>query len=299
LGGRGDPLDRAIAAGRKRQPSRQKDEQQGDRSAWHGAHLPIVPREDRVAKLERSTFVCQNPNKEVERFVRWCGADRILAELRGHEVATYAETLTGGVTDAGSRADAVRKFLAFAKKAGHTTTNLGTHIRLRKQAPARPTRATAMPIDVEMSEEERTALSAELDSLKAQRPQIVRDLQRAMADKDFRENAPLDAARERQGYVEGRIRALEQKLDRAVIVGNAPASRHFVEVGSTVLLRNLQSGAEVTYTLVRPGEVNAGQGRISFESPVGSALLQRQVGDEVEVTAPSGTLRFRIERVQG
>ena len=235
---------------------------------------------------------------EVERFVRWCGADRPIEQVRGQEVANYAETITGTVTDAGQRAEAVRALLAYAKKAGLTGTNLGTHLRLRKTTAARPAARGALK-EVEMSEEQRAALAAELESLKAQRPKIVGDLQRAMSDKDFRENAPLDAARQQQSYIEGRIRKLEHTLDRAVVVvaGVAPAGET-VDIGSTVVLRNLSSGAETTYTLVRPGEINAAQGRISFESPVGRALLQRRPGDEVEVAVPSGTLRFRIERVE-
>lgn len=236
---------------------------------------------------------------EVERFVRWCGADRPCDQLRGHEVANYAETLSGSVTDASRRVEAVRGFLAYAKKAGYARTNLGAHLRLRKTAAARPAPRGPAPKAVQLSAEERTALAAELESLKAQRPRIVRDIQRAMADKDFRENAPLDAARQQQSYIEGRIRTIESTLEHATIVEDSPApSGHVVEIGSTVVLRNLNSGAETTYTLVRPGEVDAAQGRISFESPVGQALLQRRAGDQVEVAAPSGKLRFRIERVE-
>jgi len=126
------------------------------------------------------------------------------------------------------------------------------------------------------------------------------DLKRAMEDKDFRENAPLDAARAQQGYVEGRIRDVETMLDRAVDVkDDTSSSPDTVHIGSTVILRNLVSDKEVSYTLVRPGEVNPAEGRISFESPVGRALLQHHAGDEVEVSAPSGTLRFRVDRVEG
>ena len=89
-------------------------------------------------------------------------------------------------------------------------------------------------------------------------------------------------------------------LDRAVEVKDSThAAGDGVQIGSKVVLRNLSSDKEVTYTLVRPGDVNPGEGRISFESPVGRALLQRQAGDEVHVSAPSGPLRFRVERIEG
>ncbi|MEE8386039.1 MAG: transcription elongation factor GreA [Dehalococcoidia bacterium] len=237
---------------------------------------------------------------EVQRFIRWYGADRPCGQLRGHDVANYAETLTGSVTDAPRRAEAVKKFLSFAKKAGYTTTNLGTHLRLRKTTASRPAKRGPALQEVQLSEQEKEALTAELESLKAQRPGIAQDLKLAMEDKDFKENAPLDAARDHQGHVEGRIRRLEATLQQAVVVQDDPApSGQEVEIGSTVVLRNLESGAETTYTLVRPGEVDAAQGRISFQSPMGQALLLHRAGDEVDVAAPSGTRRFRIESVEG
>lgn len=233
---------------------------------------------------------------EVLRFVRWAGADRPCRDLRGQDVANYATMLTGGVSDANARAESVKRFLAFVRKAGYIQSNLGTHLRLKKAATS-PRAGPAAA--VEMTVEQKAALEAELESLKAQRPQILRDIQRARADKDFRENAPLDAARERQAHLETRIREIEAKLAHVVIVeSQRPTTSDGVEIGSTVHLRNLQSGRETTYTLVRPGEADAARGRISYESPVGKALLQRRPGDEVEVAAPSGTLRFRIERIE-
>jgi transcription elongation factor GreA len=233
---------------------------------------------------------------EVERFARWCGADRACAGLRGQEIANYADTLTGTLTDASRRADVVKSFLAFAKKAGFTSTNLGAHLRLRKAAGRATPRAGR---EVQLSEQEHAALNAELEGLKALRPRIIQDIQHAMADKDFRENAPLDAARQQQGHVEGRIRTIEGMLANAVVVQDErSAGGHVVEIGCTALVRNLASGKELSYTLVRPGEVNPAQGRISFQSPVGKALLMHRAGDEVEVEAPSGTLRLQILRVE-
>ena len=236
---------------------------------------------------------------EVERFARWCGSDREFARLRGHEVAMYAETLTGAVTDASDRAEAVRKFLAYAKKAGYSTSNLGTHLRVRKPSAKRSVKAAATK-QTEVSAQEKEALTTELESLKAQRPRIIADLKRAMEDKDFRENAPLDAAKNEQALVEGRIRTLEATIQNAVVVEAAVRRQgDSVAIGTTLTLRNLKSDSQTTYTLVRPGEIDAAQGRISFESPVGRSLLGHHAGDEVEVAAPSGTIRFKIERVEG
>ena len=234
---------------------------------------------------------------EVERFVRWAGADRELVQLTAHQVASYADTLSGSVTDAARRGNAVKKFLAFVNKAGYTSTNLGTHLRI-KRGSRKANNVPALQA-IEMKDQDRAALVAELESLKAQRPQIIDDIKRAMADKDFRENAPLDAARERQAYVESRIRKLEVTIDLAVIVeaGEGPRG-DVVELDCTIVLRNLQTEKDVSYTLVRPTEVDASQGRISFQSPVGQAVLNKRAGDEVEVAAPSGTIRFRIQSVE-
>ncbi len=236
---------------------------------------------------------------EVQRFVRWCGADRTCDKLRGQEVANYAETLSGSVTDATRRAEIARAFLAFAKKAGYTSTNLGTHLRLRKKAGSRVAVRKEAAKQVRLTEEERGARAAELESLKAQRPVILKDMKRAMEDKDFRENAPLDAVRQQKAFNEGRIQELETLLDQAVMIeAVVKGDGEIVTVGSTVELRNLASGGETRYTLVWPGQVDAKQGRISVESPVGQALLKHRAGDEIQVSAPSGTLRFRIERIE-
>jgi transcription elongation factor GreA len=249
-----------------------------------------------LAQLDERQRLAHQP--EVERFVRWLGADRRFATLRGQEVANYGETLTGGVADASTRAETVRKFLAFAKKEDLSEQNLGVHLRVKKPTGKRAVRRDA-PKQIEMTEAERAALEAELDGLKAQRPRIREDLKRAMADKDFRENAPLDAARQEQAYVEGRIRQVEATLHQAVIVEvGASPSGDAIDIGSTVVLHNLKSKAETIYTLVRPGEANAAEGRISFQSPVGQALLGQRAGSEVEVSAPSGAIRFRIERIE-
>jgi len=279
-------FDRAPAACKNHQVSMEEDVSLMEASR---RFLATLSDDERIAS-----------QAEVERFVRWCGADRMCGQLRAPEVANYADTLVGGVADPTRRAEMVKRFLNFAKKAGLTSSNLGTHLRLRKGGPTPAKAARPAPKQIELTREQRAAMDTELASLKAQRPRIIQDIARARADKDFRENAPLDAARQQQAYLEGRIRELEATLDHAVEVGDQPRpSGDEAEIGSRVVLRNLGSGAETVYTLVRPADVNASQGRISYESPVGKALLRHRAGDEVEVSVPSGTLRFRIERVEG
>ncbi len=240
----------------------------------------------------------QESQPELHKFVRWYGADRRVGELRGHDVAAYAETFGGSSSD-GRRLEPVRSFLAFARKAGLTSVNLATHLRIRKgSASAAPARAARAQQEVHITAEGRAALEAELEALRAKRPQIAEELRLAMADKDFRENAPLDAARDAQGYLEGRIRELEATLQHVVVIGSDMPQQPKARLGSTLVLARLGSGAQVRYTLVGPNEANPAQGKISVASPVGGALVDRKVGDEVEVAAPAGTLRFRIESIE-
>lgn len=238
----------------------------------------------------------QEQTADLNRFVRWYGGERPLASLAGSMIERYTEE-NARAADAQRRLDSVRQFLAWCKKVGHATENLGVHIRLRKSASN--SNATTITADrIEVTVAGKAALEKELDSLRGERPRIAEQLRTAMADKDFRENAPLDAAREYQAHVEARIRELEAMLKRAVTVEHG-ASSGKVRLGSKVRLRELASGKEVIYTLVGPGEVNAGEGKISVASPVGKALLERTEGEELEVSAPSRTFRYRLEAIMG
>lgn len=241
----------------------------------------------------------QDIQAEVYRFARWFGADRLIGELRGHDVAMYAESLGPATPDVLRRAEAVRSFLSFARKEGLTSTNLAPHLRLRKSAQSASAVVAPPPKKTQLTEEGYASLQEELKALKEQRPLVAEELRRARLDKDVRENAPLDAALDRQAHLEARIRELETLLKHAEVVGGGSDSGTKAHLGSTLLVRDLASGASVRYTLVSPSEVDPTQGKISIASPVGKALIERVVGDEVEVLVPAGILRFRIEEISG
>jgi transcription elongation factor GreA len=238
---------------------------------------------------------------EVLKFVRWGGADRDMTQLRGHEVAQYAENLPPTVSDAARKADFVRAFLKWAKEKSYTVENLGTHLRVRKGTKASSTSQTLDEQPIYLTRQGHEDLEKEAEELKARRPQIQADLARAMADKDFRENAPLDAARNEQAHLEARIREIEMTLRKAQIIDGATehVGADTAQIGDTVGIRDLRSGSEKTYTLVNTDEVRAGQGKISIASPVGKAVYQHRVGEEVDVEAPSGTFRVRIQSING
>lgn len=245
--------------------------------------------------------VALQPEAQVEvlKFSRWIGQERDLGTLRGHDVAQYAENFPATVSDAAKRADFVRAFLKWAKEKGYTRENLGTHLRVRKANKSSANAQTLEEQPVYLTKEGHEALVAEMEHLKERRPLIQADLARAMADKDFRENAPLDAARNEQAHLEARIRELDTTLRRAVVLESGAAHPgEMSQLGDLITIKDLRTGGEKTYTLVNPDEVRSGQGKISIASPVGKAVYQRRTGDEVDVEAPSGTFRVRIEAIK-
>ena len=134
-------------------------------------------------------------------------------------------------------------------------------------------------------------LQGELDGLLAQRPEVIRRIATAREHGDLKENAEYHAAREEQGFLEGRIKALEAKLKVAVVV--APTERGaVVELGSRV--RVVEDGEESVVQVVSSAEANSREGRISSVSPVGAALLGRKVGDAVTIVTPGGQIRYEI-----
>ena len=235
---------------------------------------------------------------ELNRFVRWYGQDRSLGQMRGHDVSLYADVLGPATPETSRRADCVRTFLAFLKKEGLTETNLAPHLRLRKSGKASGTLAQQAQTTVELTGEGIEALKVELGTLTAQRAGVREEIRKAMLDKDFRENAPLDAAKDKQGHLEARIRDIEAMLKRAVVVDGAGRTGR-VRVGASVRVTNLNTGSSTRYLIVGPTEANAADGKISSVSPVGKALLGRTPGDEVELSVPAGVIRLKVEEVQG
>ncbi len=143
------------------------------------------------------------------------------------------------------------------------------------------------------------SLQEELRRLKTkERPKIVEEIKRAREHGDLSENAEYDAAKEQQGHIEGRIRVLEDKLSRAVVVDTRGQLADRVRFGATVVLEDLNSGDEVTYTLVGEDEADVAQGLLSVTSPVGRALIGRRVDDEVRVRVPSGTREYEVRGIR-
>jgi transcription elongation factor GreA len=142
-------------------------------------------------------------------------------------------------------------------------------------------------------------LEADLRELKTvDRPQIVKEIEVARAHGDISENAEFHAAKERQSHIEGRIRALEDKLARAQVIDPSGPAPESVRFGVTVVLLDAETEEEVTYTLVGEDESDIGKGLLSISSPIARALLGKTVDDVVRVEVPKGTREFEVREIR-
>ena len=151
---------------------------------------------------------------------------------------------------------------------------------------------------VPMLAEGHRKLSDELKRLRSEeRPAIVEAIEAARAHGDISENAEYHAAKERQGQVEATIAYLEDRISRAMVIDPKSLSGDKVVFGATVHLRD-ENDNKIKYQIVGETEADAKAGRISYASPLGRALIGRQVGEEVEFSAPSGDKYYEIKKIQ-
>ena len=143
-------------------------------------------------------------------------------------------------------------------------------------------------------------LKQELHRLKTKdRPEVINAIAEARAQGDLSENSEYDQAKEDQGKNEGRILELEQMIKTATIIDDsASKAAGIVSLGSTVLLKDVETGDEETYTIVGTTEADPFENRISNESPVGAAILGRKVHDVVITKTPVGELSYEIVEIK-
>ena len=141
-------------------------------------------------------------------------------------------------------------------------------------------------------------LQTEVRHLKTvERPSVIEAIEVARGHGDLSENAEYHAAKERQGQVEAQIGDLEDRISRAMVIDPKTLSGDKVVFGATVHLRD-ENGNKIKYQIVGETEADARLGRISYASPLGRALIGRQVGEEVEFSAPSGDKYYAIKKIQ-
>ncbi len=236
---------------------------------------------------------------EVYKFVRWYGWERAFAGLTAPEVANYADRLSLSDTDYTKKLELIRTFLTYAKTKGWSKMNLSTHLKAKKVKDSLlPSTRQNLPKTVILTQQGYTELETELAILKSKRPRLIEEIRKAAADKDFRENAPLAAAREQRGHLEGRIKELEETLKAASIINGEQEANLKVNIGNSLVIGDLTSGEELDYIIVSPREVNPTQNKISSASPLGKALIGRSEGAIVEVTVPAGKLRYQLKRIK-
>jgi transcription elongation factor GreA len=252
-----------------------------------------------VRQMPQDTKKSAQP--EIAKFVRWMGSERLIDSIIPSEIGEYndifgAKTATREATE---RLSAVKLFLTFLKKKDFIEVNLAQHLRLRKSrtsAAAKAVAAENQTRSVRLTQSGYNEMTKQLAQLQEERIRIVEDIQRAAADGDVRENAPLEAAREAQGMTIGKIQELEATLKVAVIIDAKDQDDTRVHIGSKVELTETSSDKTVKYQLVEPNEANPLASKISIVSPVGSAILGHKLGDEVKVTTPRGQQVYKISK---
>ncbi|HET6281367.1 MAG TPA: transcription elongation factor GreA [Polyangia bacterium] len=130
-----------------------------------------------------------------------------------------------------------------------------------------------------------------------ERPKNVRDIEEARAHGDLRENAEYHAAKEKQGFLEGRSREIEAVLAQAEVIDPSKLSGDRVVFGATVTLTDTDSGEEMTYSIVGDYEADIKLGRIAISAPVARAIIGREKGDTVTVRTGKGTREYQITQV--
>ena len=151
---------------------------------------------------------------------------------------------------------------------------------------------------VPVTKEGYEAFKKELENLKRiERPQNIKAIEEARAHGDLSENAEFAAAKDRQGFIEGRISELQFKLANADVIVPDDLPKEKAVFGCKVLLENIDTGEEVEYRLVGPDESDINQGRISITSPLGRAILGKKPGDELTVEVPGGKRAYELVEI--
>ena len=143
------------------------------------------------------------------------------------------------------------------------------------------------------------SLRDELNHLKSEaRPQVIAAIAEAREHGDLKENAEYHAAREQQGFIEGRIQDIEGKLSTAQVIdiSTMPQGDRVI-FGSKVTILNVETDEQVTYRIVGDDEANVKEGKISYQSPIARGLISKEVGDVVVVKTPGGDVEYEIDDV--
>ena len=149
-----------------------------------------------------------------------------------------------------------------------------------------------------MSQEGYDKLVAELKHLESvERPKASAAIADARDKGDLSENSEYDAAKEAQAHLESKINKIKVSLSEAKIVDTSLLSADAVQIMSKVVMTNLGNNAKMTYTIVSESEANLKEGKLAITTPIAQGLLNKKVGDEVEIKIPNGTIKLRIDAI--
>jgi hypothetical protein len=149
-----------------------------------------------------------------------------------------------------------------------------------------------------MSQEGYDKLVAELKHLESvERPKASAAIAEARDKGDLSENSEYDAAKEAQAHLESKINKIKVSLSEAKIVDTSLLSADAVQIMSKVVMTNLGNNAKMTYTIVSESEANLKEGKLAITTPIAQGLLNKKVGDEVEIKIPNGTIKLRIDAI--
>ena len=150
-----------------------------------------------------------------------------------------------------------------------------------------------------MTKEGLLRLEQEQENLKAvKRREVAERIKQAIEFGDISENSEFEDAKNEQAFIEGRILTLEKMLRNVKVIEDTEEEKNHASLGSTVTLIDLDLDETLEYTIVGAAEANPMNNRISFESPVGAAILGHVRGDEIEVQVPAGVVKFRLEEIR-
>ena len=139
---------------------------------------------------------------------------------------------------------------------------------------------------------------AELQRLESiERPKASAAIAEARDKGDLSENSEYEAAKEAQAHLEDKINQMKMAIAEAKIIDTSRLSAESVQILSTVVMTNLTTNTTMTYTIVSENEANLREGKISIKTPIAQGLLNKKVGDEVDITIPRGTIRLRIDKI--
>ena len=255
-----------------------------------------------LAQYTSSASYKQTPNGQhaLSNFARWSGRDRLLGSLRPQEMAEYGHILGGSggsQEDTDENIQALKKFLSFCYSHNLTALSLAKHIKVRRKRTKSANQQKLVSNKIEITADGFRKTETDLSKIQEQLLTVAEEIRVAMADKDFRENAPLDAAREKQGMLDAQRKILEDRRDNAVIVNNPQKGTTKVQIGSTIRISEDSTGLEKEYLIVNPAESDPVENKISPISPVGRAMMNHLIGDNVVVSTPRGKLSYHIRSI--